>query len=71
MEKIAKKRHIAKTITWRIVATTDTFLISLVVTGRFDWAAGIASFEVFTKTVLYYLHERFWYQHIRFGVKSV
>ena len=71
MEKIDKKRHLAKTLTWRILATTDTFLIAWIITGNFDWAAGIAGIEVLTKMILYYWHERIWYKQIKFGVKNV
>ena len=71
MEKIDKKRHLAKTLTWRILATTDTFLIAWIITGKIDWAAGIAGVEVLTKMFLYYWHERLWYKHIKFGVKNV
>ena len=67
MEKIEKKRHLAKTLTWRIVATTDTFLIAWIITGKIDWAAGIATIEVATKMILYYWHERIWYKYIRLG----
>ena len=49
-----------KTISWRILATTDTFLISWLLTGTVAIAAGIASLEVITKMVLYYLHELAW-----------
>lgn len=68
MEKIEKKRHFAKTLTWRIVATSDTFLIAWFITGSIDWAAGIAGIEILTKMILYYLHERAWYKYIKFGV---
>ena len=71
MKKIEKKRHLAKTLTWRLVATSDTFFVAWLVTGKIDWAAGIASIEVLTKTLLYYWHERFWYTHISYGVKNV
>ena len=54
------KRSLLKTITWRILATTDTFLISWLITGRFDWAGMIAGIEVITKMFLYYFHERGW-----------
>ena len=54
------KRSFLKTITWRILATSDTFLISWLITGRFDWAGMIAGVEVITKMVLYYFHERGW-----------
>ena len=70
MEKIEKKRHLAKTLSWRVIATSDTFLIAWLITGSINWAAGIASIEVLTKMVLYYFHERLWYKYIRFGVKS-
>ena len=53
-------RSIYKTISWRIIATTDTFLISYFITGFFTWAMIIASVEVFTKMGLYYVHERGW-----------
>ena len=50
-------RSIYKTISWRIIATTDTFIISWFITGYFAWATAIASVEVFTKMFLYYFHE--------------
>ena len=65
MDKIEKKRHFAKTITWRVIATSDTFLIAWLITGKIDWAAGIAGVEVLTKMFLYYWHERLWYKHIK------
>ena len=71
MDKVERRRHFAKTITWRVIATTDTFLITWVMTGKMDWAAGIASIEILTKTFLYYWHERLWFKHIRYGVKNV
>jgi uncharacterized membrane protein len=54
------KHTLLKTISWRILATCDTFVISYFITGEFKWAASIASLEVATKMVLYYLHERGW-----------
>ena len=55
-----KKRSLAKTLTWRIVATSDTFLISWIITGAVTLAGAIAGIEVITKMFLYYLHERGW-----------
>lgn len=60
MNTSTPKRSILKTITWRIVATTDTFLISFFITGQWTWASAIAGVEVVTKMGLYYLHERGW-----------
>ena len=56
------KRHIAKTITWRIVGTLDTILISWIVTGNPFMGLKIGFAEIVTKMVLYYLHERLWYR---------
>ena len=56
------KRHIAKSITWRIVGTLDTILISWIVTGNAFMGLKIGFAEIVTKMVLYYLHERLWYR---------
>lgn len=53
-------RSLVKTLTWRVVATIDTFVIAWWITGRWNWAAGIAGLEVITKMILYYSHERVW-----------
>jgi len=53
-------RSFIKAITWRVSATLDTFLLSFLITGRLDWASSIAIFEILTKSILYYFHERFW-----------
>ncbi len=34
MEKIDKKKYLAKTLTCRILATTDTFLIAWIITEK-------------------------------------
>jgi uncharacterized membrane protein len=59
--RTASRRHsLAKTVSWRVTATIDTFIISFFVTGSFAWAGSIASLEVLTKMGLYYMHERAW-----------
>lgn len=65
--RVASRRHsLAKTVSWRVTATIDTFIISYFVTGSFTWASSIASLEVLTKMGLYYLHERAW-ARVRWG----
>ena len=66
---IERKRHLAKTITWRAVGTLDTILLSYLITGSIKIGFTIGSIEMFTKMVLYYLHERAWYKFSKFGVK--
>ena len=60
-------RHILKTISWRIVGTLDTMIISYIITGSVSIGMAIGGFEVFTKMVLYYLHERAWYKYVNLG----
>ena len=95
--KVEHKRHIAKTITWRIVGSLDTFLLSYFVIGYIgEWnlfgaqlsddvllkkaeiAGLLTGLEVFTKTLLYYFHERVWFnidwiskQQIRHIIKTI
>lgn len=56
------KRHIAKTITWRLVGTLDTIVISWVITGNPLTGLKIGVAEVVTKMVLYFFHERLWFR---------
>jgi uncharacterized membrane protein len=67
---VSYKRHIAKTISWRIIGTIDTVIISGLITG--SWGAGLAigGVEIISKMVLYFLHERMWYKFSKFGVNK-
>jgi uncharacterized membrane protein len=56
----AHSRSILKALSWRITGTIDTFVISLIVTGRLTIAGSIAGTELLTKIALYYGHERVW-----------
>ncbi len=62
------KRHLLKTITWRIVGTIDTMILGWIVTGNLKFGLAIGGFEVITKMLLYFLHERVWYKYIKFGL---
>tara|TARA_B100000965_G_C19466738_1_gene702223 strand:+ start:410 stop:904 length:495 start_codon:yes stop_codon:yes gene_type:complete len=55
-----RKRSLAKTFLWRGIATTDTILISYLITGSFAQGLAIGFTEVLTKMLLYYFHERAW-----------
>ena len=59
-DRVKRTRSLIKAFTWRITASLDTFLLSYVITSRFDWATSIAFFEIITKAILYYFHERGW-----------
>ncbi len=70
---ISKKRHIAKTITWRVIASLTTFLLALIFFREDPEAAQKATWVAITesglKMIFYYLHERAWYKS-NFGLTS-
>lgn len=63
----SKKRHLAKTITWRIVGTIDTMVLGWIISGDPMTGVKIGGLEVATKMILYYLHERAWFK-VNFGL---
>ena len=62
MKDSSYKRHLAKTITWRIVGTIDTIVLSCIISGNPFTGLKIGFSEVITKMILYYLHERTWFK---------
>jgi len=58
--KVTKARSFVKAISWRAIGTADTFILAFLITHKAVTAASIASLEVLTKTILYYIHERGW-----------
>ena len=67
---VSKKRHILKTISWRVIGTLDTMILSWIITGNWKWGVVIGGVEVITKMILYYFHERAWYKFSKFGLKD-
>lgn len=64
----SRKRHIAKTFSWRFVGTLDTMVISWIISGNPFTGLKIGMAELLTKMILYYLHERAWYK-LDFGLE--
>lgn len=65
---VGRKRHLLKTITWRVIGTLDTMILSWIITGSLKIGVAIGGVEVVTKMILYYLHERAWYKFSNFGI---
>ncbi len=61
------RRSAVKTATWRVLASLDTMLLAWFFTGSIGVAVAIGGFEVFTKLVLYFFHERLW-ARLRIGL---
>ena len=69
--KVSSKRHIAKTITYRIISTGIGFLTIWLVTGSVKVGAAFGIIELVWKPIQYFIHERIWYKFIKFGVTKV
>jgi uncharacterized membrane protein len=67
---VSKKRHIAKTVSYRIVSTLIGFVIMWFVSGSVKVGAAFGIAELVYKPIQYYIHERIWYRYIKFGLKK-
>jgi len=68
---VSPKRHLAKTISYRILSTSIGFMAMWLVTGSIKIGAAFSIIELVWKPIQYYIHERVWYKHIKFGVTKV
>ena len=60
-KRFAVTRTLFKTLSWRVIATVITFTVAREILNTQDNAAlYIAGIEIFTKSLLYYMHERIW-----------
>lgn len=62
------KRHIVKTISYRIISTFIGFLFMYVITGSIKVSTAFSLVEVIWKPIQYYIHERIWYKHVKYGI---
>jgi uncharacterized membrane protein len=69
--KVSPKRHIAKTISYRVISTLVGFLIMWWATGSIEFGAAFGVAELLYKPIQYYIHERVWYRWIKFGLVEV
>lgn len=67
---VTKKRHIAKTISYRIISTLIGFIIIWTVSGSVKVGVAFSVAELIYKPVQYYIHERIWYKWIKYGLKK-
>ena len=67
---VERKRHIAKTISYRIISTLIGFLIMWVISGSIKVGAAFGVAELVYKPIQYYIHERIWYRFIKYGLKN-
>jgi uncharacterized membrane protein len=68
--EVQNRRHIAKTISYRIVSTGIGFMIVWLASGSIKVGATFSLAELVYKPIQYYIHERIWYKYIKFGLKK-
>lgn len=69
--KVSSKRHLAKTISYRIISTLIGFLIMWVISGSIKIGATFGVVELIYKPIQYYIHERVWYKWVKYGLIKV
>jgi uncharacterized membrane protein len=57
---VSKKRSLAKSLTWRLIAVISTFVIGYAMTGSLSFAASLTIASNLINFILYYVHERVW-----------
>ena len=67
---VERKRHILKSITYRIVSTLTGFLTIWWISGSIKIGAAFGVVELIYKPIQYYIHERIWYKWIKYGLKK-
>jgi uncharacterized membrane protein len=67
---VQRKRHIAKTISYRILSTIIGFILMWWISGSIQIGAAFGVAELIYKPIQYYIHERIWYKWIKFGLKK-
>ncbi len=67
---VQSKRHIAKTISYRILSTAIGFGIMWGISGSIKVGAAFGVAELVYKPIQYYVHERVWYKWIKYGLKN-
>lgn len=67
---VQKKRHIAKTISYRVLSSFVGFIGMLFITQSIEISSAFSVAELFYKPIQYYIHERVWYRWIRYGLKD-
>lgn len=68
--KVTKSRHIAKTISYRLISTAIGFITMWVVSGSIKVGAAFGVAELLWKPIQYYIHERVWYKWIKYGIND-
>ncbi len=59
-QKVIRLRSFLKALTWRLAASTITFISAILITSNLNWTKSIVIFEIMNGILIYYIHERVW-----------
>jgi uncharacterized membrane protein len=68
--EVSKNRHIAKTISYRIISTTIGVAVVWCASGSLKVGTAFGVAELVYKPIQYYIHERIWYKWIKYGLTN-
>ena len=68
--EVSKKRHIAKTISYRVISSAIGVVVVWVVSGSIKVGTAFGVAELVYKPIQYYIHERVWYKWIKYGLTN-
>jgi len=70
MTDYSLKRHILKTISYRILGTSTTVIIAYSLGASIQISSLLGVGELFVKPIIYFLHERMWYKYFKIKNKK-
>jgi uncharacterized membrane protein len=68
--EVSKKRHVAKTISYRLISTAIGIIVVWSVSGSLKVGTAFGIAELVYKPIQYYIHERVWYKWIKYGLTN-
>jgi len=57
---VSYKETLVKTLIWRVIATSITFIVSWIVSGDIKFGLLIGGIDTLIKTIGYFSYERVW-----------
>ena len=67
---VETKRHVAKTISYRILSSLFGFFVMWFLTGDIRIGGMFSMLEIIIKPIIYFTHERIWYLYVRYGLRN-
>lgn len=68
--EVSKKRHIAKTISYRVISSAIGVVVVWIVSDSIEVGTAFGVAELVYKPLQYYIHERVWYKWIKYGLTN-